>query len=185
MSYRLTKIYTRTGDEGETTLCNQRLSKDDLLVDAIGDLDELNAALGLTASFKITHSAILETLTRIQHTLFDLGGELHAPAHPAITDQHIHQLEETLDLWNETLPPLKEFVLPRGSSAVSSCHLARTICRRAERSLVRVHRRAPLQNTALLRYLNRLSDLLFVMARMIALENQDQEVMWDHERHNK
>ena len=182
MSYRLTKIYTRKGDEGYTSLRDERLSKDDLLVEAIGNLDELNSAIGLMASFGIKDASISSSIKKIQNELFDVGGELHIPSHPVITAEHVTRLEETLDAWNATLPPLKEFLLPRGHSSVAACHLARAICRRTERSLVRLHRQVPLHNLELLRYLNRLSDVLFVLARMLAAENHEQEVMWDHER---
>src|SRR5258708_38311891 len=115
MPYRLTKIYTRKGDEGYTTLGDNRISKDDLLVEALGTIDELNSTIGVVISQHIKHKNIEESLTRIQHDLFDLGGELHVPQYVAITDEKVTQLEKWLDEWNATLPPLTEFVLPRGN----------------------------------------------------------------------
>src|SRR5579872_250795 len=111
MPYRLTKIYTRKGDEGYTHLRDQKMSKDDLLVEALGTIDELNSAIGLILSFGIPNQAVEKALTDIQHELFDLGGELHLPEHPAITADHVTRLENILDQWNNTLPPLKEFLL--------------------------------------------------------------------------
>ena len=182
MSYRLTKIYTRKGDDGYTTLGDNRISKDDLLVEALGAVDELNSTIGFILSQEIKNKDIENCLTKIQHELFDLGGELHLPQYIAITPEKISNLEQTLDEWNKALPPLKEFVLPRGNPKAAACHIARTVCRRAERALVRLHRQVPLNNLEILRYLNRLSDLLFVAARMLARENNDQEQLWEHER---
>lgn len=182
MPYRLTKIYTRKGDDGYTTLRDERLPKDDLLVETIGTIDELNAAIGFTLSLSIENKDIIKALTQVQHDLFDLGGELHAPQHPVIQAEKIKQLENHIDEWNKTLPPLKEFILPGGNSKTAACHLARTICRRAERMLVKLHRQSALDNTELLRYVNRLSDVLFVAARMLAKENNAKEVLWEHER---
>jgi len=182
MPYRLTKIYTRKGDEGYTSLGDKRLSKDDLLVETIGNIDELNSSLGLVLAQSFNNDEIKTCLTHIQNDLFDMGGELHLPEHQAITAEKVTVLEKYIDTWNKTLPPLKEFVLPRGNVAAAACHLARTICRRAERSLVRLHRQVPLNNTEMLRYLNRLSDVLFVMARLLAREDSDKELLWEHER---
>lgn len=182
MSYRLTKIYTRKGDAGYTTLSDKNISKDDLLIEALGTIDELNSFIGVIISQQITNLEIENVLTQIQHDLFDLGGELHLPEHIAITPEKIIRLEKIIDQWNATLPPLKEFVLPRGNSKSASCHVARTVCRRAERSIVRWHRQVSLQNLQILCYLNRLSDLLFVIARMLARESNEQEMLWEHER---
>lgn len=179
---RLTKIYTRKGDTGYTQLGNDRLSKDDLLIEALGTIDELNACIGVIMAAGIKNKEIETTLTQIQHDLFDLGGELHVPQHKAITEKQTLNLEKKLDAWNHTLPPLKEFVLPRGNRASAACHVARTVCRRAERALVRLHRQVPLNNVELLRYLNRLSDLLFVAARQLSKESDEQEVLWNHEK---
>lgn len=185
MPYRLTKIYTRKGDEGYTTLGENRISKDDLLIEALGTIDELNSCIGLVVSYLLVpspHHSVKNFLTEVQHSLFDMGGELHVKEPFLVTAQKVMQLETQLDQWNETLPPLTEFVLPQGSLASATCHLARTICRRAERSLVRLHRQVSLPNPELLRYLNRLSDLLFVAARILARDNHQPELLWEHER---
>lgn len=178
---RLTKIYTRKGDEGYTNFGSRKLSKDDLLIDVLGTLDELNANIGLVVALKPADEKVMMVLTDIQNELFDFGGELFAPEHIAITAKAVLKLEKILDEWNSTLPPLQEFLLPRGPEAAAACHVARTVCRRAERCLVRLHRSLPLTNKELLRYLNRLSDLLFVMSRIITLKNHGKETMWKHE----
>lgn len=180
MSYRLTKIYTRRGDEGYTSLGERTISKDELLVEAVGTVDELNAHIGLLITLITTHADMINVFTSIQHRLFDLGGELHMPDHPKITAEHVTELEKQLDAWNQTLPPLKEFILPGGNQASAVCHITRTICRRTERSLVRLHRQVSLQNAEMLRYLNRLSDLFFVAARILARETSSTEPMWEH-----
>jgi cob(I)alamin adenosyltransferase len=182
MSYRLTKIYTRKGDTGYTSLGDKRLPKDDLLVEAVGTLDELNSYLGWVLASPIQSADIIACLTRIQNELFDLGGELHIPEHIVITPEKVTYLETTLDTWNATLPPLKEFVLPGGNTSSATCHIARTICRRAERCLVKLHRQVALANPEMLRYLNRLSDLLFVCARLLSREDHTEEKMWEHKR---
>lgn len=179
---RLTKIYTRKGDEGYTTLGDTRVSKEDLLVEAVGTIDELNSCIGFVISLQITQKEIEEAFTQIQNDLFDMGGEFHLPDHIVITHEHITRLEQLIDAWNQTLPPLKEFLLPRGNPKSASCHVARTVCRRAERCVVRLHRQVSLHNPQILRYLNRLSDVLFVASRMLARETQEKELMWDHER---
>lgn len=179
---RLTKIYTRKGDNGFTTFGNERISKDDLIIEALGTLDELNSTIGFVISLKIEGEDIQRGLTKIQHDLFDMGGELYVASPIVITAEKVTGLEQMLDAWNSTLPPLKEFLLPRGNPTSAACHIARTVCRRAERCLVRLHRQVPLHNPEMLRYLNRLSDLLFVIARMLARENDEQEILWDHER---
>ncbi|MGA9851543.1 MAG: cob(I)yrinic acid a,c-diamide adenosyltransferase [Gammaproteobacteria bacterium] len=181
MGNRLSKIYTRTGDDGSTGLGDgTRVQKDDARVEAYGTVDELNSAIGLLLAEKLPET-VSECLTRIQHELFDLGSELCVPGYKAITADHITWLEQTLDRFNADLPPLKEFILPGGSRAAAICHLARTICRRAERRTLTLHRGSPL-NSEVLRYLNRLSDLLFVLARTLARENCSTEVLWKHER---
>lgn len=181
MPHRLTKIYTRKGDQGYTTLGSGRISKDDVLVDAVGTIDELNSAIGLIIATLGEQTILLNMLTQIQNDLFDLGGELHSPERKVITAEKVTWLENRLDELNDTLPPLKEFILPRGNLSAASCHLSRAICRRAERCLVRLHRQVPLNNEESLRYLNRLSDLLFVIARMLARETNKEEKMWEHE----
>lgn len=178
MSYRLTKIHTHKGDDGYTDLADQRLAKDDLLVEALGSIDELNSTIGFIISLQIHNKKIEEVLTQIQNDLFNFGAELHLPQYTRITAEKILQLEHILDEWNATLPPLKEFILPRGNPKSAAAHIARAVCRRAERKLVTLHRQLPLDNLELLRYLNRLSDLLFVCSRMLSLEDHSQEVFW-------
>lgn len=179
MTYRLTKIYTRTGDDGKTNLGDaNRLDKNAPRLEAIGTLDELNSAIGLIISFGNIPPDIVECVTHIQHTLFHVGGELCPPYHLVIQDTHIKYLEDKIDHWNASLPPLTEFLLPRGTPASAACHLARTICRRAERCLVTLHQHEAINPNAL-RYINRLSDLLFVISRILTKENHSTEVVWD------
>jgi len=180
MPYRLTKIYTRKGDKGYTTLRGKPIAKDDLLLEAIGTIDELNSVIGFVISLQINDNLIEHCLTQIQNDLFDLGGELHLPDRITITAEKVTQLERALDGWNKLLPPLKEFLLPRGNPKSAASHVARTVCRRAERCMVRLHRQVTLNNLEMLRYLNRLSDLLFVIARMLARESNEKEMMWEH-----
>ncbi|MGH8397636.1 MAG: cob(I)yrinic acid a,c-diamide adenosyltransferase [Gammaproteobacteria bacterium] len=181
MGNRLSKIYTRTGDDGSTGLGDgTRVPKDDARVEAYGTVDELNSTIGLLLAEKLPQD-VSECLTRIQHELFDLGSELCVPGYKAITADHITWLERTLDRFNADLPPLKEFILPGGSRAAGVCHLARTVCRRAERRTLTLHRQHP-QNPESIKYLNRLSDLLFVLARVIARQNGGAEILWRHER---
>jgi cob(I)alamin adenosyltransferase len=182
MSYRLSKIYTRKGDAGYTQLGDKPISKDDLLVEAAGAIDELNSHLGMILSFNVQNNDIETCLTRIQNDLFDMGGELHLPEDPAITPEKVTYLEKQLDQWNASLPPLKEFLLPRGNPPAAACHVARTVCRRAERDIVRLHRQVTLSNPEIIRYLNRLSDLLFVCARTLARQDNENEKLWEHER---
>lgn len=182
MPYRLTKIYTRAGDDGHTSLGKERIPKDHPLIEALGTLDELNCMVGLIMTSPIQHQEIIEALTQIQHELFDLGSELLLPERMVMTAERVIRLEKWLDQWNATLAPLEEFLLPRGNSQSVSCHLARTVARRAERCVVRLHRTQPLSNPQILRYINRLSDLLFVIARVLAQETAESEVLWDQER---
>jgi cob(I)alamin adenosyltransferase len=178
MGHRLSKIYTRTGDDGTTGLANgERVDKADGRVGAFGDVDETNSAIGLLLSEPGLPPEIGTPLTRIQHELFEIGAELSLPGYVQITAEHVASLERDLDLLNDELPPLEEFVLPGGTRAAAVCHLARTVCRRAERSAWAARKLTPL-NPELLRYLNRLSDLLFVMARWLARRNGGQEVLW-------
>lgn len=181
MPYRLTKIYTRKGDEGYTHLGDQYLSKDEALVEALGTVDELNSQIGFLYSLQIKDKDVNEILTQIQHDLFDLGGELHLPERRVISAEKVLRLEHCLDTWNAELLPLTEFILPRGNIQTASCHIVRAVCRRAERKLVHLHRQKPLQNLILLKYLNRLSDLFFVLARKLAQETQESEVLWKNE----
>jgi cob(I)alamin adenosyltransferase len=181
MGHRLSKIYTRTGDDGTTGLANgERVDKADARVGAFGDVDETNSALGLLLAEPGLPAEIRTPLTRIQHELFDVGAELSLPGYRTITGDHVARLERDLDSLNDALPPLEEFVLPGGTRSAAVCHLARTICRRAERSAWAAHKAMPL-NSELMRYLNRLSDLLFVMARRLARQNGGAETLWQRE----
>jgi len=180
MPNRLTKLYTRKGDQGFTTLGDKSISKDDSLIEALGTIDELNSVIGFVVSLQIKDKEIEACLTQIQNDLFDLGGELYLPEKVVITAEKVSRLEQLLDGWNKSLPPLKEFLLPRGNSKSAACHVARTVCRRAERCMVRLHRQVALGNAEMLRYLNRLSDLLFVIARVLARESGEEELLWEH-----
>lgn len=185
MGYRLSKIYTRTGDDGSTHLGDgNRLTKDHPRLAALGTIDELNSAIGLVLAHQPAHQAIQTQLIAVQHQLFDLGGELCPPHHPAMTAEKVLHLEETLDEWNAMLPPLKEFILPGGNLKSAACHLARTICRRAERCVVTLHQQEAV-SPDILRYLNRLSDLLFVAARLLARESDGVEMLWNHPHLNE
>ena len=178
MGHRLSKIYTRTGDDGSTGLGDgTRVPKDSLRVEAYGTVDETNSAVGVVLAVASVPTPIRRCLTEVQHDLFDLGGELCIPGTRMITPNHVERLEGELDGFNEALPPLKEFILPGGGPAAAACHVARTVCRRAERrcwSLAQVDEVAPDG----LKYLNRLSDLLFVLARVLARQEQGSEVIW-------
>jgi cob(I)alamin adenosyltransferase len=182
MGNRLSKIYTRTGDDGTTGLGDgSRVPKDDARVEAYGSVDECNSAIGVVLAVGSLPADVRDVLMTVQHELFDLGGELCIPGHRAIQATQVSRLEQALDAFNEQLPPLKEFILPGGGTAAAACHLARTICRRAERrswTLARAQTVAaePMQ------YLNRLSDLLFVIARVLARQESGSEVLWKHER---
>jgi len=175
---RLSKIYTRTGDDGTTGLGDGgRTAKDSARVEAYGTVDEANSTIGVVLASPDLPASIIECLTEVQHDLFDLGAELCIPGHRVITDAYVDKLETYLDGFNDPLPPLKEFVLPGGGPAASACHLARTVTRRAER---RVWTLAREDSVALEvpRYLNRLSDLLFVLARVLARRQQGGETLW-------
>jgi len=181
MADRLTKIYTRTGDTGTTGLANgQRISKSAARIDTLGNIDELNSVIGLLLCDLSNEHSMIQILGRIQHDLFDLGGELAMadPSYIAITDATITRLETELDAINCHLPPLKEFILPGGNKAASHCHLARSICRRAERSIITMNQEEETAANTGNRYLNRLSDLLFVAARSLAREDGGQEIFW-------
>lgn len=182
MGYRLSKIYTRTGDDGLTNLGDgKRLHKDHARLELLGTIDELNSAIGLLLAYNPRTESVRLLLQTVQHELFNLGGELCPPYHTVMTADKISALEQSIDAWNETLPPLKEFILPGGNLQAASCHLARTICRRAERCAVSLYQTETF-NPDILRYLNRLSDVLFVAARLLAKETGSQEVLWDHDR---
>lgn len=181
MGHRLSKIYTRTGDDGSTGLGDgSRVGKDSLRVEAYGTVDEANSCIGLLLAADLP-DAVRDLLTRIQHQLFDLGGELCIPGHAAIFDADIASLEAELDRFNADLPPLREFILPGGGEAAARCHVARTVVRRAERATVALARQEQVRAQAI-RYLNRLSDLLFVLARVLARAADHGDVLWQHER---
>src|SRR5690242_4559911 len=157
MGNRLSKIYTKTGDDGTTGLGDgSRVPKDDPRVEAYGTVDELNSCIGVLLAEPLP-ADIVTCLNRVQHELLDLGGERCIPGHVAITAEHVKRLEDELDVFNANLPPLKEFILPGGSRAAAACHVARTVCRRAERRTYTLHKQTPVSPEAL-RYLNRLSD---------------------------
>jgi len=182
---RLSKIYTRTGDDGSTGLGDgSRVQKDSLRVTAYGTVDELNSTIGMVLASEGVNDAVCETLTQVQHELFDLGGELCIPGMAMIDDADVDRLETVLDGFNEPLPPLKDFILPGGGMAAATCHLARTVCRRAERDVVALSHVEDVRPQAS-RYLNRLSDLLFVLCRVLARASGHGEVLWQHERRRK
>jgi cob(I)alamin adenosyltransferase len=182
MGNRLSRIYTRTGDDGTTGLGDgSRVPKDSLRVEAFGTVDELNSTIGLVLAVPALPEPVAACLTRLQHELFDLGGELCIPQAQVITASHVERLEQELDRFNEPLPPLKEFILPGGGPATAACHLARTVARRAERRVWTLASSEAL-NPQSARYLNRLSDLLFVIARVLVRHERGAEVLWHHER---
>ncbi len=181
MGHRLSKITTRTGDAGETGLGDgSRVPKDSPRVRALGDIDELNSAIGVLLAEELPPE-LRDALDKTQHDLFDLGGELSIPGHALLGDAHVAHLEERLEAWNADLPPLKEFILPGGTRAAALAHLARTVCRRAERSVVALGHNHRISAHAR-RYLNRLSDLLFVAARILNRHAGRGDVQWRHER---
>ena len=184
MGNRLSKIYTKTGDDGTTGLGDgTRVAKDSARVAAYGTVDELNSAIGIVLAQEIP-APIREALTQIQHDLFDLGGELCIPGMAMVHEADVERLEQTLDGFNADLPALKDFILPGGGMAAACCHLARTVCRRAEREVVALSRSESVRPEAV-RYLNRLSDLLFVLSRVLARASGHGEVLWQHERRKK
>lgn len=177
MGNRLSKIYTKTGDIGTTGLGDgTRVDKDHIRIEAIGTIDELNSAIGTVLAYDIP-PATRESFDKIQHDLFDLGGELCIPEHTIISKEEINYLENTLDTLSENLPDLKEFILPSGGLATSHCHLSRAICRRAERRCWTLNKTESINPHALV-YLNRLSDLLFVTCRILARHENGSEVLW-------
>jgi len=179
---RLSKIYTRTGDDGTTGLGDgSRTPKNSARVEAYGTVDEANSAIGVVLAVDVVPEDVRRCLTAVQHDLFELGGELCIPGHRAVTQSYVDRLEEDLDAFNADLPRLKEFILPGGGSAAAACHLARTIVRRAERRTQTLAGAEDLR-PEVIRYLNRLSDLLFVVARVLARLESGQEVLWDRDR---
>ena len=181
MGNRLSRIYTRTGDDGTTGLGDgSRVAKDSARVEAYGTLDEANSAIGVILAGEVPDD-VRAVLVAVQHQLFDLGGELCIPGHAAIHAADIDRLEQHLDTFNEALPALKEFILPGGGEAGAGCHVARTVVRRAERQAVALSRLETVRPEAM-RYLNRLSDLLFVLSRVLARASGHGEVLWNHDR---
>ena len=185
MGYRLSKIYTRTGDNGETGLADgRRVTKDHPRVEAMGEVDSLNSQLGLLladlAEQATAHpglSAAIDALSPCQHRLFDLGGELAMPDYQALQEAEVERLEAAIDLWNEELGPLRNFILPGGSRAVAQAHVCRSLARSAERRCQHLNAVEPLRPVGMA-YVNRLSDLLFVAGRLIARRTQVDEVLW-------
>ena len=183
MGNRLSKIYTRTGDDGLTGLGDgSRVLKDCLRVNAYGTVDEANSCIGVVLACEVPE-AVRTLLTRVQHQLFDLGGELCVPGMALIHQADIDRLEQDLDAFNADLPALKDFILPAGGMAAASCHVARTVTRRAERETVMLAKsKDDAVRPEVIRYLNRLSDLLFVLCRVLARASGHGEVLWQHER---
>ncbi len=199
MGNRLSKIYTRTGDDGSTAMADgSRVSKADVLFEVMGDVDELNSQIGLVRALlndtqhnnalpeRVLHNdennsaSFAQSLTIIQHLLFNIGGELAMPEYVGVTAAHITWLERQIDAMNAHLPPLKDFILPTGSVLVSQLQVARSVCRRAERQAVRLKTNAPDAITkSALQFINRLSDFLFVAARFCTDSDQSREVLWD------
>lgn len=180
MGHRLSKIYTKTGDDGTTGLGDgSRVAKDSLRVEAYGTVDELNSFIGLLRAELADDHHMQTLLSRIQHELFDLGGELCIPGYVLVKAESISRLEQAIDAFNDNLPPLKDFILPAGGKAASLTHVARTVCRRAERRVFTLSQHEDISALAL-QYLNRLSDYLFVAARVLARESGGGEVLWQH-----
>jgi cob(I)alamin adenosyltransferase len=181
MGHRLSKIVTRTGDAGMTGLGDgSRVAKDSARIDAIGAVDELNSTLGLLLAEALP-DAVAACLTEVQHDLFDLGGELSIPGHATVSETQVVRLEEAVERFNADLPPLKEFILPGGTRAASLAHVARTVCRRAERSLVHLGASTTVRDPVR-KYVNRLSDLLFVLARVLNRDAGRTDVLWQKDR---
>lgn len=182
MGNRLSKIYTRTGDDGTTGLGDgSRTEKDSARVEAYGTVDEANSSIGTILACDAVNEEIRSCLTDVQHDLFELGGELCIPGHSAVHAEFVTRLEQQLDHFNADLPRLKEFILPGGGQAAAACHLARTIVRRAERRVATLAR-AETVRPEVMHYLNRLSDLLFVIARVLSRIEHGKEVLWQRER---
>ena len=181
MAHRLSKIATRTGDAGDTGLGDgSRVSKDHPRVHALGEVDELNSAIGLLLTEELP-SEVSALLNEVQHDLFDLGGELSIPGHAMLGEPQVARLDSAIEQWNAELPPLKEFILPGGTRAAALAHLARTVCRRAERSVVALGERDKVSDAAR-HYLNRLSDVLFIAGRRLNRHAGRGDVQWRHER---
>ena len=185
MGYRLSKIYTKTGDQGETALSdNKRIPKNALIIETIGQVDHLNSSIGLVVAFS-THQDINQILESIQQHLFNIGGQLSYPEFSGIRALDVTWLESVLDQWNATMPPIKEFILPGGSQSSALCHQARTIARALERIYVSLMQAQVHKNPIILQYLNRLSDLLFVLARCLNVKDKHQEILWESPKTQK
>ena len=181
MGHRLSKITTRTGDRGDTGLGDgSRVPKDSPRIAALGEVDELNSALGVLLAEPLPER-VRAVLTEVQHDLFDLGGELAVPGYTAVKDAHVARLEGLVESFNADLPPLKEFILPGGTRGAALAHLARTVCRRAERRVIGLARADTVSHLSRV-YLNRLSDLLFILGRVINREAGTGDVMWQKGR---
>lgn len=181
MANRLSKIVTRTGDDGTTGLASgDRIAKDQPRIAALGDVDELNSTIGLLLAESLP-AEVRDALTGVQHDLFDLGGELSLPGHTLVADTHLARIDALLEQFNAGLPPLREFILPGGSRAAALAHVARTVCRRAERALIALGRTGA-QQPLPAQYLNRLSDLLFVLARVLNRAGGGSDVLWQQGR---
>lgn len=195
MANRLSKIYTRTGDDGTTGMADgSRVSKADARFDAMGSIDLLNSHIGLLraqlgaktadaskpATIDSNIAINLDTLlSQVQHLLFNIGGELAMPGYQGIRDTHVSHLEQQIDAWNQDLPYLKDFILPAGSLATAQTHVARCHCRDAERVLIKLNQQAATVSAVTLQFINRLSDWLFVLARVMSRLDGGQEVLWD------
>jgi len=185
MGYRLSKIYTKTGDTGETGLADgRRVTKDHPRVEAMGELDSLNSQLGLLlaglAEQAVSHPGlreVIDILAPCQHRLFDLGGELAMPQYQALQEDEVQRVEAAIDHWNEEVGPLENFILPGGSLLVAQAHVCRSLARSAERRCQQLNAVEPLRPVGMA-YINRLSDLLFVAARLIARRTQVDEILW-------
>ena len=181
MGNRLSKIYTRTGDDGTTGLGDgSRVAKDSYRIEAIGTIDELNSCIGVIMNYELSQE-VRDCLVSVQHTLFDIGGELSIPGYSMVEADRVVYIEQNLDTFNSELSPLKEFILPGGVPAAATCHIARSVCRRAERRLHTLNRQEDVSNISR-QYLNRLSDLLFVIARYVNFKSGGSDVLWQHER---
>lgn len=184
MGKRLSKIYTRTGDQGETGLGDgSRISKTAPRVEAMGSVDELNSIVGVVVEELLESNlpdlvTVAEFLRTLQHRIFDLGGELSIPGFEIISSDHVNAIEQQLDAMNEHLEPLENFILPGGSRLIANCHMARSICRRAERNIAELAQ-ADEVNTNAMQFINRLSDYLFVLARTCARLTEVDEVLWE------
>jgi cob(I)alamin adenosyltransferase len=181
MGHRLSKITTRTGDAGETGLGDgSRVPKDSARIAALGDVDELNSVIGLVLAEAVPDD-VRDALLGVQHDLFDLGGELSIPGHSAVTERHVERIERLIEKFNHDLPPLKEFILPGGARTSALAHLGRTVCRRAERLVVGLARAEQVSQPSRT-YLNRLSDLLFVLGRVLNRHAGVEDVLWEKGR---